>query len=175
MSIQRILNSDGIIDLQYLTAPTASDPITARIAGITDGSTASEGEVGEYLSAIVVFDDAVSINTLEFIDVAELVLTAGRWLITANILVGQGDQVGAVPLGQGFTAILANNIDSLAVLSLYHLQTPEMQLAYYSAPFAPVYFETATGATIRIKVQSDDGTTVPPPLACGSILASRIA
>jgi hypothetical protein len=172
MSIQRILNSDGIIDLQYLTAPTASDPITALITGITDGSTASAGEVGEYLSGIVIFDDAVSIATVAITNVVELVLTAGRWLITANVLVGKGS--GGVALGTGFNAFLTNNADSLAVLSLNHLQTPEMQLAYYSAPFAPVYFETATGATIRIKVQSTDAA-ISPPLACGSILASRIA
>lgn len=60
-------------------------PTTGGINGVTDGSTATAGYVGELIQASVLFASAISLTTATPADITSITLTAGDWDIYGNV------------------------------------------------------------------------------------------
>jgi len=54
--------------------------------GVTDGSNAGAGQVGEYISATVLIGAEVSLTTTVAADVTSISLTAGDWEVSGNVV-----------------------------------------------------------------------------------------
>lgn len=62
-----------------------TDTSRAPIMGVTDGSNAAAGQVGEYLSVTVLAANAVAANTGAIVNVASISLTPGDWDVQGQI------------------------------------------------------------------------------------------
>lgn len=62
--------------------PTVNQPITM---GVTDGSNAGAGEVGEYISSSVLIGSAVSLTSLAITNITSISLTAGDWDVSGTV------------------------------------------------------------------------------------------
>lgn len=73
----------GTTDTQTLTNKTLTTP---SITGVTDGSNASTGNVGEYVSAEVPSGTPVALTTAVAANLTSIPLTAGDWDVSGNVL-----------------------------------------------------------------------------------------
>lgn len=77
----------------YLASPPAiggTTPGNVTIKGVTTGSCAGSGNVGQCLSVNVPNGSAVSLTTATAANVTSLSLTAGNWLISGNVCFAPG-------------------------------------------------------------------------------------
>lgn len=72
-----VTGSGGIV---LATSPTITTP---AIVGVSNGSNASSGNVGEYISSTVVFASAVALTSGSNSNITSISLTAGDWDLTA--------------------------------------------------------------------------------------------
>lgn len=76
--------------------------VTPQIKGVTNGSVAQAGYLGEFKQALVPVGSAVSLTTVTPANVASLVLTPGDWDVTGNINItatGATTAAGALQVG----------------------------------------------------------------------------
>lgn len=67
----------------FQTTPTLNQPL---IMGVTDGSNAAAGEVGELISSVILFSGSpVVITTATTADLTSISLTAGDWDVWGNV------------------------------------------------------------------------------------------
>jgi hypothetical protein len=85
MSIQKLLNSDGKIGSQYLPLSTSSSPITVPINAVTNGTSASAGQVGQLVRSQVLLASPINILSQQVAQtITSINLTEGLWFISAN-------------------------------------------------------------------------------------------
>lgn len=72
------------------TLPAALTIPQPIIQGITGGSSAAAGQVGELMSAITLSGSSVSLSNGIITTIAQLSITAGQWLLWGNIFVSTG-------------------------------------------------------------------------------------
>jgi hypothetical protein len=68
-----------------LATYVTTGPITAPLQGVTDGSNAAAGNVGEYISSIVPFGSGVSLSSGTSTQLATITLSAGDWDVTGEV------------------------------------------------------------------------------------------
>lgn len=77
-------NSSGVPDWSTTLPSGLTIPIPS-ITGVTDGSNAASGVVGEYISASILIGSAVSLTSTICSNVTSISLTAGDWDITGTV------------------------------------------------------------------------------------------
>lgn len=81
-----LVTSSGGVPSLSTTLPAALTIPQPSITGVTNGSSAAAGEVGEYISSQVLFASAINIPNATATDITHISLTAGDWDVGGNIL-----------------------------------------------------------------------------------------
>ena len=95
----------GTSDSQTLSNKTLTTPI---INGVTDGSSAGAGVVGEELRSAVAVGSAIALTTTEFNDVTSLSITAGDWDLYGVVCFTTGGALTATNFVAGFSTTSGN-------------------------------------------------------------------
>jgi hypothetical protein len=77
-------NTASVCTGNSVTATTATTALT--VTGVTDGSNAAAGKVGEYIESVIVEGSAVSLTSTVFANITSIALTAGDWDITGTVV-----------------------------------------------------------------------------------------
>jgi hypothetical protein len=78
--VTSVIGNTGAVTLGQLTAGGL-----APSAGVTNGSNAAAGQVGEYISSTVLVGSAVALTSSTAADVTSISLTAGDWDVWGNV------------------------------------------------------------------------------------------
>jgi hypothetical protein len=89
---------------QTLTNKTLNQP---NIVGVTDGSNAAAGSVGEFVSSTVLTGAAVSLTTGTTANVASISLTAGDWDIRGVVALNKGSTTSVTTEAAAITTVSA--------------------------------------------------------------------
>jgi hypothetical protein len=143
---------------------------TVYVHGVTDGSNAGAGSVGEYVAANRAFGAALTLTNLTPADIVSISLTAGDWDISGNILcktttTGFQFAVGSIgtvsstiqpaPNGGGYANVLVNSQANSEI----------------AMTVGPVRLSLTISAVVYLCVEAGfTGTTVT---ACGFVAARR--
>lgn len=105
------VNSDYVYGNQYITNATGivkEIPYEAvQVAyGVTNGVAAVAGEVGQIISSLVTVNAPVSLTNATAANVTSVVLTAGRWSVTASLNIRAGSAT-TTSLAGGITSASA--------------------------------------------------------------------
>lgn len=160
----------GTANLVYSTSPTITTPL---IVGVTDGSNATAGNVGETQESTVSSFANLTTND-DYNNVTNISLTAGDWLVggsvalTLNGATGPAESYGVIldqSAGNMTGAVQGKNViqDSAANLTSTQQQ---------SITIAPFRFSTTTTRTVYLKARLNRSTGTAQ--AMGHICAVRI-
>jgi hypothetical protein len=139
---------------------TLQGRLTAPLAGVTDGSNAAAGNVGEYIESVVLSAAAVTLTTGTPRAVTSVTLTAGDWDIWGNI-------------GFNSTGTVQNQFGAINNAVSF----PDA--AYYAAILAATNGFTvphrrySLTATTTINLVAQCGFTTGTATACGVLSARR--
>ncbi len=146
------------------TAPTINQ---ANIVGVTNGSNATAGSVGEFISSVIPNASSVSISSNSGSNVTSISLTAGEWLVWGNVnFKGLGSVINQMIAWVSTTSAtlpdtsLYNNYVSTALLTNTGIQAPYVRISVSGT--TTVYLSCFLGNT------SGSGT------ANGGIYARRV-
>ena len=90
-----------------------------NIVGVTNGSSAAAGSVGEFISSHVLYASSVSLTNASAVNITSISLTAGEWLVGGNVSMAfSGNSNGASYIWSGTTSATAPDA------SLYNIVTP---------------------------------------------------
>lgn len=79
----------------------------SAIVGVTDGSIALEGEVGEVISSVIPSGSAVAMPNNTLVDITSIPLTKGHWIVDEMINVYSGDNATASVMVGGSSGVSA--------------------------------------------------------------------
>ena len=71
------------------------------IIGVTDGSNATAGTVGEYISSVVTSGSQVSLTTLTAVNITSISLTAGDWDVSGSVWFDAGSASTVIVYARG--------------------------------------------------------------------------
>lgn len=95
-----------------LSGGTLTGPLKAPLIGVTDGSNAAAGQIGEFLSASLAGGSAITLTTNVTASPVSLSLTAGDWDVSGVV---QFSPTAAIPAGSYLGAALGLTIASPGV------------------------------------------------------------
>ena len=141
----------------------------STVNGVTDGSNAAAGKVGEYVSASRVVGSATALTTATPKTVTSISLTAGDWDVTA---------IGAITgasTGTEFDVAISANDNSMTgtVLGDSRAQTPTVSLAGADATLMIPQFRVNISTTTTYYLIVQETFTLGSPAAYGRISARR--
>ena len=156
------------INSSTLNQPIIYQPV---IHGVTDGSSAGAGIVGEYISSTVLQVSAVSLTTATPSNVTSITLTAGCWEVGAFValIFGAGatygigciNTVSATTVDLAFQANSTSNSGDLCTGGGYLACTPPMKR-----------LNLTTTTTVYLVTEAGFATSTCS--ACGAIYATRV-
>ena len=71
-------------NIQIATGTSLQLASSGGLVGVTDGSNASSGYVGEIITSSVDIASAVSLTSFSYVDITYIDLTPGQWLVYGN-------------------------------------------------------------------------------------------
>lgn len=142
----------------------------STVTGVTDGSDAAAGKVGERISASIVQASAVSLTTATPKTVTSISLTAGDWDVTA---------IGAITgasTGTVFDVAIGGTTNSLTgtVLGDTRCQTPTVSLTGADATLMVPAARISISSTTTYYLIVQETFTIGSPKAYGRISARRV-
>lgn len=82
--------SNGVTGSGFVVLATSPTITTPSITGVTSGTNATVGAVGEYVSATVAIGSAVALTSNTAANITSISLTAGDWDVEANVAFTNG-------------------------------------------------------------------------------------
>lgn len=147
-----LTTSAGGIPIWSTSLPAALTIPQPNIVGITDGSPAAVGSVGETKSSVTVFASSIPLTSTVPIDVATLSLTAGQWMVWGNTFFSTSSAQAAAGatwlssisatkpdaslVGQGSTPAGLDNLASLAPMQIFDIAVTTTFYISASSTFA---------------------------------------
>lgn len=161
---------------QYVTLTDgAGNLVAATQVGITNGTSAAAGNVGQILRADVLLGSAVALTTNTATQIASLSLTAGNWIVYSNLTYNLGATTSVTQLLGVLSAttasLTATDVNMGVNVSDYSSFVPGS--VSISAPFAGIYISQSGTASIFLNCRAQ--FTVSTLSAYGSIVAVRVS
>jgi len=159
------------IDQTGITSPVGPLVLT----GVIDGSNASAGTVGEYVSSTVAGGSAVSLTTATIANITNISLTAGDWDVSGSIGLILGSTTSINYVAGGSTTTSAGNPSLGAVFQFGY---PTGGTVIGVSGVGPIYtvptarFSLSSTTTIYLTVQAQFSTSTCT--AYGVIRARRV-
>lgn len=138
------------------------------IYGVTDGSNATAGYIGEYLEASAAFGSVGSWTTATTKNITSLSLTAGDWLVAGQVTWSGGPITGTYTRTSLSTTSLTPAGGTLEATS------PTMPTAVSPVNFAVPTRRVSLSAPGTVYLVGDIGFTAGTPAAGGAIRAWRV-
>ncbi len=90
-----LISTSGSVPQWSTSLPVGINLPQPNIIGVTNGSNAAAGSVGEYISSEILSGSAISLTTNTPMNVTSIALTAGDWDISSNVayIGGSGVQI----------------------------------------------------------------------------------
>ena len=141
------------------------------IKGVTDGSSAAAGMVGEVISSIVLSGSGVTVLTSAATNITSIVLTAGDWDISGEVFIGLGTGVATAAHGW------ISNVSAVLPSSPSFITSRNSAVTSFTASSQPVLPLKTCRASTNSSVTYYLGTQVTFPsgsvTAWGTIWARR--
>lgn len=140
--------------------------IIPNIQGVTDGSVAAPGDVGEVISITVPFASAVSIFNNSPTDLTSITLTAGDWDVYANL--AYNASIGIPTAFAWLNTASATPVDS-SMRSGLEMVTDKFTFFEFTIPMMVLNVNTSTNVYLTGLISIASGTCT----MCGGIIARR--
>jgi len=135
--------------------------------GVTDGSTAASGIVGEVISSQVLFADSISLSTTTPADITSISLTAGDWDVWANGFVAFSGAAGG-----GSVAIwISQTSETIPDFSLIEANTSNASDVNFGSAVAAIPVSVSAPTTYYLSTEAT--FSLGTATACGIIYARR--
>lgn len=159
-----VTNSGGVPTISS-TLPSSLTIPTPNILGITNGSNAAAGSVGEYVDSVVNFASRISLADEISANVTTISLTAGDWDVWGNV--GFTCSANALQICTAWISSLGATIPDSSLFN----QNSAINVASQGVQTPTVRYNLTTTSTIYLSAQSHftSGTCG----ACGAIYARR--
>lgn len=159
----------GSLTVSGALTVTGTSTLTGGIVGVTNGSSAAAGVVGEYVVASVVQGSAAALTTATPLTVTSITLTAGEWVIDAiGCLTGASTgtvfDVGVSTTTNSFTGTILGNT---------RVQTPTVSLTGADASLMIPGMRVTISGTTTYYLVVQETFTIGSPAAYGRISARR--
>jgi hypothetical protein len=143
-----------------------TDTSRLPLSGVTNGSNAAAGTVGEVISATVLNASGIAITTGAPFDVTTITLTAGDWDVSGTLAV-----TGSAVLFTGLNAC-ANTTSGFPDPALFSTYSSTGGVALLGGPIPPLRVNVTSSTTVYLHGQASfsSGTS---PKAMGYIMARR--
>lgn len=167
MTINVINNNIGTTTPVWTTL--AFMPTTGGIAGITDGSVAAAGNVGQIISSTILSTSGVTLSTSATTVITSIAITPGEWFVTGHVsmVISSGSVAGFTAwINTQTTGTTAPHLRSAVFLSPANLNAT-------CAMETPVLFLNLTAASTTYNLLCG-GNTAAGSKGCGTIYALRI-
>lgn len=161
---------------QFLMSQGSGTPpvmanLSGAITGITDGSNAGAGIIGEIITSSISQGSAVSLTTTAIANITSITLTAGDWDVHANAMFGGGAITGVQ--FQGFIGTVTGNDATGRDLAKNTCYAMPPLAGSDSGCTLPVYrVNISTTTTYYLKANAT--FTIGSAIAYGTIEARRI-
>ena len=150
------------------TFPNSTVQAISATQGVTDGSNAAAGQVGEYIEAVKPFASAQALNNNVYQSLLSITLTPGDWQVTGRVSVVFTGTAGSSLIGAISTSATATtNEDTVGVMANGSLITGST----HTAPIPPIRYNITSTTTLYLIVYA----TIPSSATgWGRISARRI-
>lgn len=140
-------------------------------AGVTDGSNAAAGKIGEYKSSTVLSGAPVAVTTATVTNVTSLVLPAGDWDVEANAFLNDSATT-LTSAASGLVTAAGTFPDSSAVAQWGTTGNTTAFINAFGSPVPKLRVSSNGNTTVYLQVYSTfaSGTVT----ACGQIQARRV-
>lgn len=152
----------------FQNQPTINQPV---IMGVTDGSNAAAGEVGEYIESVILQSSAVTFTNTVVRDLTSISLTAGDWDVWGNITYPTVGGSAPSQLTAWISSTSATIIDS-SVTGQIALTVAGGVLAAGNCIIAPMR-RFSLSSTTTIYISGVSVATSGDATGCGGIYARR--
>lgn len=138
------------------TAPAAISGTTGTFSGVLQGggvttnSSASAGQIGEFISSVVLIGSAIAITSAATVNVTSISLTAGDWDVSGEVWIAYAGSPSAVTIaGGGITTTTATLPTIPATNTARNLiQNSQISGATQTLPLATTRFSLASTTTV---------------------------
>lgn len=138
------------------------------IMGVTDGSSADAGDVGEYVESNVLSTSAVNLITNTPADVTAISLTAGDYDVWGEVIIGV---TVATPTGiAAWTSFASATAPGISDARVINNQNHNFVVGNYALPLAPRRVKVTSTTTVYLSAMTTAGTTQ----AWGFLAARRV-
>jgi len=144
--------------------------VKSQTTGVTDGSNAAAGQIGEFLSASLASGSAVTLTTGTLANILTLVLTAGDWQVAAGATFNPSAGTANV-LVAGLSTI-SGSAPGTPTLGLLQLSGASLSLGSSTVLVGPIRFNVTSSTTIYLVGQLNFSTGTGS--AHGTITARRM-
>lgn len=155
--------SDFLNDIY--NSPTIDTP---NIVGVTDGSNAAAGSVGEFLSSVIAHASAISLVNGVAANVTSITLTPGDWDVWGNV---GFTNVGTFIIAQCWTNTVSASVVDFSLLSQAAAAGVGVGLDPTALTIVPRRFSVTVNTTVYLSCAAEFSNTVT---ACGGIYARRV-
>lgn len=161
-----------------ITTPTIAtsltfSPTTGGIVGTTTNDSTAAGNVGEFVSSVIVNASSVSVTSTSTRDLTSISLTAGDWDVWANVVFQPANTTSVTTMYCWISSTSASIPDDSLICGLSYGASPIISVAGDSGiTVVPARFSLSGTTTVYVSLLGV--FTVSTMRACGGIYARRV-